>query len=53
MAGTGPTLAGCRLSGGKLTIMFNSSLLSGDKVVLQVTTTTTQQHNNTKRRVER
>ena len=32
---TGPTLSGCRLDGGTLTISFNSSLLKGDKVVLQ------------------
>ena len=32
---TGPTVSGCTLSGGKLTIMFNTSLLRGDKVVLQ------------------
>ena len=34
-AHTGPTLSGCSLAGGKLTVTFNSTLLSGDKVVLQ------------------
>lgn len=32
---TGPTLSGCSLVGGKLTVSFNTSLLAGDKVVLQ------------------
>jgi len=33
---TGPTISGCSLSNGKtLTIAFNTSLLAGDKVVLQ------------------
>ena len=32
---TGPTIAGCALSGGKLTVKFNTSLLRNDKVVLQ------------------
>lgn len=32
---TGPTLSGCSLDGGKLTIKFNSTLLSGEKVLLQ------------------
>ena len=32
---TGPTVSGCSLSNGKLTVMFNTSLLKGDKVVLQ------------------
>ena len=34
-AGTGPTLSGCTLAGGKLTVFFNATLLAGDKVVLQ------------------
>ena len=32
---TGPTISGCSLSATSLTISFNASLLSGDKVVLQ------------------
>lgn len=32
---TGPTLSGCSLENGKLTVSFNTSLLAGDKVVLQ------------------
>jgi hypothetical protein len=31
---TGPTLSGCSLTGGKLTVTFNSSLLVGDKVYI-------------------
>ena len=34
-AATGPTLSSCSLSGGKLTVRFNASLLAGDRVVLQ------------------
>eukprot|EP00756_Hemistasia_phaeocysticola_P019183 Hpha_TRINITY_DN15643_c1_g9::TRINITY_DN15643_c1_g9_i1::g.101267::m.101267/K05970/SIAE; sialate O-acetylesterase len=34
-AGTGPTLSGCSVSGGELTIRFNTSLLRGDKVTVQ------------------
>ena len=32
---TGPTLSGCSLTDSKLTITFNASLLSGDKVLVQ------------------
>ena len=32
---TGPTISGCSLSDTKLTVTFNASLLSGDKVLLQ------------------
>lgn len=32
---TGPTLSSCSLADGKLTVVFNASLLAGDKVVLQ------------------
>lgn len=28
-------MSGCSLTGGKLTVTFNSSLLAGDKVILQ------------------
>ena len=34
-AGTGPTLAGCRVSGSSLAVDFNETLLRGDTLVLQ------------------
>lgn len=32
---TGPTLSGCRMTGGKITLSFNSSLLGSDRVIVQ------------------